>query len=76
MLNFFFIISKGKFARIDLGNITHVMKTDDYVRLQTTAGVYTPLISIQKIKELLPNDHFTWINETTAIPCVSWVNNQ
>jgi hypothetical protein len=76
MLHFFFIISKGKFVRIDFENITHVVETKDHVHLSTTTGVYKPTISIKGIKELLPQDQFTWINETTAIPRVFPNNNR
>ncbi len=76
MLNFFFIISHGKFARIDLANITHLIQEKDHTKIYTTTGIYTPSVSNRKIKELLPNDQLTWINKTTAVPCVNPNNNR
>lgn len=73
---FFFIISEGKFVRIDLENIMYVIEAKDYVYLSTKAGDYKPDVSIEKIKELLPCDQFIWINETTAISRISPDHNR
>jgi hypothetical protein len=76
MLHFFFIITKGKFVRIDFENITHINEANDHVHISTAAGLHKPTISIKRIKELLPQDQFTWINETTAIPRISPNHNR
>ncbi|MET0462874.1 MAG: hypothetical protein ABW007_06960 [Chitinophagaceae bacterium] len=63
---FFFIVSNGKFARIDHDKIVCLVAIDDHVRLHTLTQIHKPAVSIQQMNELLPEERFIWIRKQTA----------
>ncbi|MET0462289.1 MAG: hypothetical protein ABW007_04020 [Chitinophagaceae bacterium] len=67
MQNFFFIVSNGKFLRVDLGKIVCVAEVGDRVQVHTSKDIYTPQVKMEKIRELLPEEGFIWVGESMAV---------
>ncbi|MCG2616974.1 hypothetical protein LZZ85_21940 [Terrimonas sp. NA20] len=63
---FFFIVSNGKFARIDHDKIVCLAAIDDHVQLHTLTQIHKPAVSIQQMNALLPEERFIWIRKQTA----------
>jgi hypothetical protein len=63
---FFFIESDQQFKRIDLEKLVCGLFMDDQVQLHTMTGLYTPRMSVEQMKELLPEEKFNWINDGVA----------
>ncbi len=66
-LNFFFMVSNGKFTRIDHSKIVCLVATDDHVQLHTLTDIHQPKIPVKEMKELLPEDKFVWL-QNEAMP--------
>jgi hypothetical protein len=67
MQNFFFIVSNGKFLRVDLEKIVCVVEINDRVQVHTEDDIYEPRVKMEKLRELLPERNFTWVNQRMAI---------
>ncbi len=67
MQHFFFIVSNGKFLRVDLEKIVCVVGVGDHVQVHTTDDIYTPQVEIEKISKHLPEERFIWVGKNMAV---------
>ena len=64
---FFFIISNSKFLRVDLDKIVCVVKTSDGVQVHTNNAIYEPVVTMDELKSVLPEDLFTYVNPKLVV---------
>jgi hypothetical protein len=64
---FFFMISNGKFMRIDLNELICCISMNDHAHLHTDINLIKSPLSLKQMKELLKEDKFIWINGRIAL---------
>ncbi|MCG2618120.1 hypothetical protein LZZ85_27705 [Terrimonas sp. NA20] len=67
MQNFFFIVSNGKFLRVDLEKVVCVVGIGDRVQVHTADDIYTPQVKMERIREKLRKERFIWVGESMAV---------
>ncbi|PZR28271.1 MAG: hypothetical protein DI535_07655 [Citrobacter freundii] len=67
MQHFFFIVSNGKFSRLDLEKIVCVVGIADRVQVHTTDEIHTPKVNMERIREQLPEERFIWIGKRMSV---------
>lgn len=69
---FFFIVSNEKFSRVDLEKIVCVVGMGDRVQVHTTEEIYEPVVKMEQLREILPEERFWRVSERMIVARRVW----